>query len=189
MGQSPEELKQEIESTRSDLGETLDAIGDRVSPGRVIERRTNRVRLAVGGLRDRVMGFVDDTTSSANDRIGSTVDTIREAPSAGRATTQGHPMVAGALAFGVGFLIAAVVPRTQAEEQAATQLADRVEPLKQELSEAGHEVAQSLSDPAREAAHELKDTAKAGVQEVASQVQGATASTKEAARDAAELRH
>ena len=31
MGQSPEELKEEIETTRGDLGETLDAIGDRVS--------------------------------------------------------------------------------------------------------------------------------------------------------------
>ena len=70
MGQSPEELKQEIETTRSDLGETLDAIGDRVSPGRMIERRTNRVRQGVGGLRDRIMGFVDETTTSATDRVG-----------------------------------------------------------------------------------------------------------------------
>jgi hypothetical protein len=53
MGQSPEELKQDIESTRADLGETLDAIGDRVSPGRVIERRKNRTRQRLTGLRDR----------------------------------------------------------------------------------------------------------------------------------------
>ena len=185
MGQSPEELKQEIETTRGDLGETLDAIGDRVSPGRMIERRTNRVRQGVGGLRDRIMGFVDETTTSATDRVGSTVDTIREAPSAGRASTQGHPMVAGALAFGIGFLIAAVLPRTKAEEQAAMQLADRVEPLKQELTEAGHDVAQSLADPALETAHELKGAAKSGAQEVTDQIQDATESTKQAARDVA----
>ena len=44
MGQSPEELKQDVESTRADLSDTLDAIGDRVSPGRMIERRKNRMR-------------------------------------------------------------------------------------------------------------------------------------------------
>ena len=33
MGQSAEELRQEIAGTRADLGDTLDAIGDRVSPG------------------------------------------------------------------------------------------------------------------------------------------------------------
>ena len=33
MGQSPEELKDNIETTRGELGETLDAIGDRVQPG------------------------------------------------------------------------------------------------------------------------------------------------------------
>jgi hypothetical protein len=33
MGQSPEELRRDIERTREDLGGHLDAIGDRVSPG------------------------------------------------------------------------------------------------------------------------------------------------------------
>ena len=42
MGQTAEQLKEQIAGTRDDLSETLDAIGDRVSPGRVIERRKNR---------------------------------------------------------------------------------------------------------------------------------------------------
>ena len=41
MGQSADELRHDIEATRGQLGETLDAIGDRVSPGRMIERRKN----------------------------------------------------------------------------------------------------------------------------------------------------
>jgi hypothetical protein len=43
MGQSAEELRRDIERTREGLGETLDAIGDRVSPGRIMERKKNRV--------------------------------------------------------------------------------------------------------------------------------------------------
>ena len=39
MGQRAEELRQEIEGTRAELSGTLDAIGDRVSPGRTVDRR------------------------------------------------------------------------------------------------------------------------------------------------------
>ena len=46
MGQGPEELRHDIERRRDDLGETIDAIGDRVSPGRIIERRRNRIAAA-----------------------------------------------------------------------------------------------------------------------------------------------
>jgi hypothetical protein len=100
MGQSPEELKDNIETTRGELGETLDAIGDRVSPGRVIERRKNRVRAGVMGLRDQVMGTAQGTVDSAKERLKSTVETVRDTPEAGLQQTPGHPMVAGALAFG-----------------------------------------------------------------------------------------
>ena len=44
MGQSAEELRREIEETRDNLTGTVDAIGDRVSPGRIVERKTNRAR-------------------------------------------------------------------------------------------------------------------------------------------------
>ena len=47
MGQDAEELRREIEASRAEMSNTLDAIGDRVSPGRVIERRKNRMKNAV----------------------------------------------------------------------------------------------------------------------------------------------
>ena len=69
MGQSPEELKDEIESTRADLGDTLEAIGDRVSPGRVIERRTARVRQGFAdllGVEQATIGLTTSTTEGCN---------------------------------------------------------------------------------------------------------------------------
>jgi Protein of unknown function (DUF3618) len=189
MGQSPEELREEIESTRADLGETVDAIGDRVSPGRMIERRTNRMRQSFRGARDRVMGVAHDTMEGTRERMGSGVDTLREARDSGSQATQGSPLVAGALAFGVGFLVAAVVPRTQAEAQLAPQLADRVEPLKHELSEAREQAAEQLREPARQAASEVKETAVSGAQQVAEQARHGAEDTKQAGRQAAnELR-
>jgi ElaB/YqjD/DUF883 family membrane-anchored ribosome-binding protein len=186
MGQSPEELKDNIETTRGELGETLDAIGDRVSPGRVLERRKNRIRVGVTGLRDRVMGTAQGTVETAKERLTSTVDTVRDAPEAGLQQTQGHPMVAGALAFGVGFLIAAVIPKSAAEEQAAPRLAAKVEPLKEELTQAGQEVVEQLKEPAQQAAGELKEKAAAGAQQLQEQTRKGADETVSAGREAAE---
>ena len=186
MGQSPEELKDNIEMTRGALGETLDAIGDRVSPGRVIERRKNRVRAGVMGVRDRVMGTAQGTVDTAKERVTSTVETVRDAPEAGLQQAQGHPMVAGALAFGIGFLVAAVLPKTEAEEQVAPRLAAKVEPLKEELTQAGQQVVEQLKEPAQQAAGELKATAAAGAQQLTDQARQGADETVSAGREAAE---
>ena len=186
MGQSPEELKDNIESTRGELGETLDAIGDRVSPGRVIERRKNRVRASVMGLRDRVMGTAQGTVDTAKEHLTSTAESVRDAPEAGLQQTQGHPMVAGALAFGIGFLMAAVIPKTEAEEHAAPRLAETIEPLKEELTQAGQQVVQELREPAQQAAGELKETAAAGAQQLKEQARQGADETVSAGREAAQ---
>ena len=70
MGQSPEELRQDIDRTREDLGDTLEAIGDRVSPGRIVERRTRRVRGALSSVRESVMGVAQ----GADDRPVNELD-------------------------------------------------------------------------------------------------------------------
>ena len=61
MGQNADELRRNIETTRENLGETVEAIGDRVSPGRMIERRKNRVMTNFRNIRERVLGSASDT--------------------------------------------------------------------------------------------------------------------------------
>jgi len=45
----PDEIQREIERTRAELAETIDAIADRVSPKRVTARTVERVRAVVKG--------------------------------------------------------------------------------------------------------------------------------------------
>ena len=148
MGQSAEELRYEIADTRAELGQTLDAIGDRVSPGRMIERRKNRFVVGMRSAKDRIMGTASDAGHAVTDRVqgvgegiadtaGSAVDTVRSAPEAARQQAQGNPMMAGAVAFGVGFLVAAAFPPSRAEEQLAEQAMDKAEPVKQQLHGVG----------------------------------------------------
>lgn len=44
MGQAADELRAEIERTREDMAETLDAIGEKVSPRLQAERQMDRLR-------------------------------------------------------------------------------------------------------------------------------------------------
>ena len=125
MGQSAEELRQEIAGTRADLGDTLDAIGDRVSPGRVMERRKNRMTNGLRTAKDRIFGSASDAGGAVADTAGTAVDAVRSAPDAAMTQTQGKPVVAGAVAFGVGFLVAAAFPPSEVEEQAASKVIDK----------------------------------------------------------------
>jgi hypothetical protein len=186
VGTSAEELRRDIETTRSDLGETLDAIGDRVSPGRMMERRKNRVVSSVQSVRDRVMGTAADTGQAVGDAAGGAVETLKGTPDTVRHQTQGNPLAAGAIAFGFGVLLASVFPATQKEKQAADQLIDKAEPLKQELKQTGQEVAEHMKEPAREAVESVKETATQGAQAVGDTARSATVTTTQAARDAAD---
>src|SRR3954447_12062677 len=56
MGQAPEELRADIEARREQMTDTIDAIGDRVSPSRIAQRRVDRTKTWMGGVRERVMG-------------------------------------------------------------------------------------------------------------------------------------
>jgi gas vesicle protein len=193
MGQSADQLRRQIEDTRGELGGTLDAIGDRFSPGRIVERRKNRVINGLQSVRERVMGTASDTGSAVADAAGGVadtagdaVDTLRETPDTVRRQTQGNPLAAGAIAIGVGVLLASIFPATDKEQRAAQQLMDKAEPLKDELKQAGQEMAEHLKEPARDAVQQVKETATTGTEAVADTARDAVSTTSETARDAAE---
>jgi uncharacterized protein YjbJ (UPF0337 family) len=198
MGQSAAELRREIEETRENLSGTFDAIGDRVSPRRMMERRTDRLRGRWYDVRDAVMGSASHTTSAIGDRsaaiggrasdvasglgdrTGSMVDTVRDAPMSVRQHTEGNPLAAGLVAFGLGLVVAAVLPKTDAEQQAAGKIASAAGPLKDELTHAAQEMTSSLKDVGQQAAGELQSTladSAASVKETASSVAGDVKST------------
>ena len=56
------------------------------------------------------MGSASDTASSISDATGSVAESARQAPQAVVDRTQGSPLVMGAVAFGLGFVAAAVFP-------------------------------------------------------------------------------
>jgi len=136
-------------------------------------------------LRDRVLGTVSNATDSVSDGTGNALDAITSTPDSLRSQTQGSPLATGAVAFGVGFLIAAVFPASQSEQNAAQALLDKAEPVKDELISAGHDIANELKGPAQDALGEVKATASDGKQAVVDTAHDTVDSTKHTAQDAA----
>jgi len=196
VGQSAEELRRDIERTRDDLGGTLDAIGDRVSPGRIMQRRTSAVRDRFTSVKDSIMGSATDAYSSATgsvqdaghgmaDRASSAASTVTDTPQLVKRQTQGNPLAAGIIAFGGGLLLASVLPSSRAEQRAATNLQDHLEPLKDKAIEAGQQMKESLQETAQSAAQEVKQTAQSAAEEVKQGAQSSASDVKDQAQSAA----
>jgi ElaB/YqjD/DUF883 family membrane-anchored ribosome-binding protein len=162
-------LRSEIDDSRARLGQTADAIGDKVLPGRIIERQKESAASSLRGLRDRVMGTAESAGHGISDTASSTVGQVKHAPDALAHRTEGSPLVAGAVAFGIGLLAAAVFKPTEPERQAVEKLADAAPDLRSKVEEAGEGLASSVKEHASEATEELKST----VAESASAVKGA----------------
>jgi ElaB/YqjD/DUF883 family membrane-anchored ribosome-binding protein len=182
MGEATEDLRRDIEDTRSAMSGTLEAIGDRVSPGRIMERRRNRAVVWVRDTRYRVMGRADELTS----RMGDGAHQAGQAPQAVAETmrerTQGSPLVAGGIAFGVGMLVGSMFPASQTERRLGEQAMRATEPIKGELQDAGRQVAENLKEPVREAVEDVKQTAQESAQQVKGSAQSSAAQVREDAK-------
>ena len=185
MGQRAEELRMEIAETRDGLSDTMDAIGDRLSPARMAERRKNQVTGGFRSLRDRVMGSAGDGAHSLGETAHTATEAVKDAPEVVRQRTEGSPMIAGALAFGVGFLVAAALPQPRQEQEAEARLLEKAQPVTQQLAEGGREVVDHVKEEATQAAQELRQSATEGARSVADTAQQAAENTKQQAAESA----
>lgn len=180
MGETTEELMREIDDTRSSMTGTLEAIGDRVSPGRVFERRRNRVVNWCLRTKDRVMGTAENLT----DRAGGTAHRVSDVPVAAmetvRSNAAGAPLVTGGIAFGIGLLIGSVIPPSRTERQLGQQAQHAVEPVKNELQEAGRDLVQNLREPVTDAVNDVKETARSGAEQLRERTVESTEEIKQA---------
>lgn len=176
MGQSTEELSNEIAGTRRSLATDLDALQDRVSPSAIVDRRKAAARGKVRSVRDRVMGRVHDVQNTAAGTPSSAVDSAREAASSAQERIEGSPLAAGLVAFGAGLVIASLIPASDKEARAAAQALDtakeQAQPMVEDAKQAAQDVGQSLKETATEAVGEVQGQAQSAAESVRSDAQG-----------------
>ena len=181
MAEDPEQLKRNIELSRRNVGRDVDALTEKVSPGRVVGRRVDRARSGIDRMRERVMGSVGDTAGSALSSVqdaGSAVgETVGSAPDLARARTRGTPLAAGVIAFAAGWVAAAALPASTKERQVTQEAKDTAMDaagqVKEQATQMAQEVKESLSEPAQEAVEQVKHSASQAADEVAGESRSA----------------
>lgn len=170
MSSSPEQIQADIERTRAELSDDVDRLTEKVSPPRVMGRQVDRVKGRAAAMRDRVMGSADEGSGlrGAEDSLGSAAgsakDTVTAAPQTVRTQTQGNPLAAGLIAFGVGMLISSLLPPSQAEQQLAAQAEEKTKELAEPVKQAGQQLAEDLQPAAQGAVEQVKSTAQDAAQ-------------------------
>jgi ElaB/YqjD/DUF883 family membrane-anchored ribosome-binding protein len=190
MSNDPDQIRAEIAQTRGDLSTNINTLADEIRPSTMVHRQTQKVRSKAGRLKDRVMGSATDTASSVQSSTQSAVasaeQAVEQAPQMVREQTRGNPMAAGLVAFGLGMVVASLMPPSEKEREATAKLKEKAEPLAHEASDTAKEMAENLKEPAREAAQSVKDTAAEGAQQVRQEGQSAAVDVRDDAQQAAQ---
>lgn len=92
MSRNAEEIRREIELTRGQLAQNLEAIGDRVSPKHVVEqisekvnprrilgRQTEKMKDSLASVGDTVLGRAGDAVDGVRNGVGGAADSARGA--------------------------------------------------------------------------------------------------------------
>ena len=179
MGEDPDRIRREIEQTRAEMGETVDALGYKTDV-------KARAKDSIQDKKESVMGVAQ----SAKDRLvgaGQTVgdktpdsDQVKHQARRAKSVAQENPLGLAVGAVAVGFLAGMLIPSTRIEDEKmgaiSDDVIDRAKETGQEALERGKQVAQEAAQSAQETvkdsgqqhAEELKDSAQDHAQEAAS---------------------
>jgi hypothetical protein len=173
MTNDPDRIRADIEQTRTELSDNVDAVRERMRPGAMARRQGERVRGTMSGVKDRIMGAASDASSTGGDLASSVAGTAStmtekagEAPAMVLRRTEGNPLAAGLIAFGAGWLASTVIPASRAERRAAAAVKEQASGVSQEASSMAREVADELREPARESVEAVRSTAQDAAQTV-----------------------
>ena len=191
MGQDPDAIRQDIDQTRTEMSETVEAVGDKADV-------PSRAKEAVSDKVENVKSKVSDTATRAKEAVVGTASRAGDAtPSQGQVKQAGrraagmakeNPLGLAIGAAAIGFLAGLAVPSTRVEDErlgpVADQVKDKVKETGQEALDRGKQVAQEVASTATETAKEqtqehgqdLAQSAKQNTQDLGAQTRRRTRS-------------
>jgi hypothetical protein len=139
-------------------GEGEGGVGERLRSAResasdVVSRGADTARESVSHAREQVVHAGERTQQAAHEAVTG----VRE-------QTEGNPLAAGLVAFGVGWLVSSLMPASEAEQEAARRAAEvareRGGPVLEQAKQAATDVGETLQSEAQEAAQHIKERAQ-----------------------------
>jgi gas vesicle protein len=177
MGQEPGEIRQEIEETRDQMGDTVDALAYKADV-------KTRVKESIADRRDRLVSQVQGTGHKVGEATPDG-EQMKEGARQAVGVAQENPIGLALGGVAAGFLVGMLLPSTKIEDERVGPLADQVKETAAEtgkealdrgrevagqavetVKEAGGEAMETAKDAAQEQAEGLKESAREGVKEV-----------------------
>ena len=183
MGQEPSQIRQEIEETRAEMGDTVDALAYKTDV-------KGRMKESISDKRERLVEQIQGTKGKVG---GATPDPeqVKEGAREVVGVAQENPLGLAIGGLATGFLVGMLLPSSKLEDERVGPIADQVKETAAETAEEavdrGREVASQVAEQAVEGAKEVgqqaMDTAKQAGQEQAEELKD---SAKESAQEAKE---
>jgi len=187
MGQDPSQIRQEIEDTRSDMGETVDALAYKADV-------KTRVKESIADKRDRLVDQIRGTTENIGEAAPDG-EQLKEGAHRAVGVAEENPLGLALAGVAGGFLAGMLLPSTRIEDERVGPLADTVketavengqeafdrgkdvvgqvaEQAVEDVKEAGQDALETAKEAGQEQAEELKESAKEGIEEVGEQTRG-----------------
>jgi ElaB/YqjD/DUF883 family membrane-anchored ribosome-binding protein len=145
MGQDPDAIRHEVEHTREQMGETIDALGYKAD---VKGRTKERIGDTVEGVKEKI-GMASDKTPDAQQ--------VKQGARRAAGVAQENPMGLAVGAMAAGFLAGMLIPSSRIEDEKIGPMADQV---KQQAKETGQEALEHGKQVAQSAAQSAAETVR-----------------------------
>ena len=159
MGQEPDRIRAEIEQTRAEMSETVDALGYKADvktrAKENLQDKRDSAKESLVGVKDKIVGGTPDADQAKA--------TAKRAGSVAKENPLG--LAIGSVA--VGFIAGMLIPSTRVEDEKLGPVADDV---KDKVKETGSEALDHGKQVAQDAAQSAQETVKESGQEHAQQV-------------------
>jgi Protein of unknown function (DUF3618) len=184
VGEDPDRIRREIEQTRAEMTDTVDALGYKAdvkerAKESIQEKRDSAKETVVGAtqtVKEKLVGAKDGAADATPD-----TEQVKQGARKAAGLAQENPLGLAIGAVAVGFIAGLLVPATRIEDEKLGEVSDdvieRAKETGQEALERGKQVAQEAAQSAQETVHEsgqrhgeeLRDSAQQHAQETAQQ--------------------
>jgi gas vesicle protein len=181
VGEEPDRIRAEIEQTRAEMSETVDALGYKADvktrTKENLQDKKESAKESIMGVKDKIVGAGDSVTSKISDTGGSVTSTVSDrTPDAedvkyrarqAKSVAQQNPIGLAIGSVAIGFLAGMLLPSTRVEDEKLGEASDNVI---EKVKETGQEALEHGKQVAQDAAQSAQQTVKESGQEHAQQV-------------------
>ncbi len=159
MGEEPDRIRAEIEATRADMSETVDAIGYKADVKSRAKDNLQEKKESIVGLKDKVVGGASDRTPDGAE--------VKQQAKKAASVAQENPLGLAIGAVAIGFVAGMLIPSTRVEDEKLGEASDAV---LEKAKETGQEALEHGKQVAQDVAQSAQETVKESGQEHAEQV-------------------